>query len=344
MTGIRLPQEPKNILIIKPSALGDIVHTLPVLRLLRKCFSRARISWMVAPAFADLLEGHKDLDQVLLFERRRFGNLWRNMDAAQGLLSFVLGLRKQQFDLVIDLQGLFRSGWIGWQTRAPVRVGFSYAREGARIFYTHTVSTDTHEKHAVERYLDVCEFLGAGRSPVVFDFDVPDDARASVRSLLGNPDDYAVILPGTNWATKRWPREYFEALIEPLQERYGLKCVIAGGKDVADMNVSWSRASNLSGRTRLKELIALLEGSRLVIANDSGPMHIASALGKPLVTLFGPTSAVRTGPYKRPETVLQLGIPCRPCFSRQCVHHSCLRWIDPEYVLERVDSLLTTRL
>ncbi|GIW76440.1 MAG: lipopolysaccharide heptosyltransferase I [Phycisphaerae bacterium] len=280
MSRIRLPQEPQNILIVKPSALGDIVHTLPVLHLLKRRFSSARISWMVVPAFSDLLEGHKDLDQILLFERRRFGKLWRNMDAVQGLFSFTSELRRQQFDLVIDLQGLFRSGWITWQTRAPVRVGFSYAREGARLFYTHTVPTDTHEKHAVDRYLDICESLGAGRSPVVIDFDIPETVRTSVRSVLGSSDDYAVLLPGTNWATKRWPTEYFEALIEPLRKRYGLRCVIAGGKDVKDMNSSWSGALNLSGKTRLKELVALLEGSRLVIANDSGPMHIAQCLGQ----------------------------------------------------------------
>lgn len=340
MNRIRLPQEPQNILIVKPSALGDIVHTLPVLHLLRKRFRNARISWMIVPAFSGLLEGHKDLDEILLFERRRFANLWRNMDAAQGLFSFAMGLRKKQFDLVIDLQGLFRSGWMTWQTCAPVRVGFSYAREGARLFYTHTVATDTHEKHAVERYLDVCESLGADRSPVVFDFDISDAVRSSVRSMLQSSSDYAVILPGTNWATKRWPLKHFQALIEPLQQRYGLRCVIAGGKDVADMNILWPGALNLSGKTTLKELVALLEASRLVVANDSGPMHIASALGKPLVTLFGPTSAVRTGPYNRPDAVLQLDIPCRPCLSRQCVHQSCLKWIHPQDVLGRINSLL----
>ncbi len=340
MSTIHLPREPRRILIVKPSALGDIVHTLPVLHLLRKRFKAAQISWLVVPAFAGLIEGHKDLDHVLLFERRRFSNLWRDASAAKGLLSFAMSLSKQEFDLVIDLQGLLRSGWITWQTRAPVRVGFAYAREGATTFYTHVVNTDTHEKHAVERYLDVCESLGCGRGPVVFDFDLDESARTSVKEMIGVATDYAVLMPGTNWATKRWPAERFEALIGELRRRHGLASVIAGGKDVIEMGRTWPGAIDLAGRTSLKQLVALLEGSRLVVANDSGPMHIASALGRPLVTPFGPTSPVRTGPYSRLDTVVRLDIACAPCFSRQCDHHSCMQWLSLEHVLHAITSAI----
>jgi heptosyltransferase I len=337
---IHLPREPRRILIVKPSALGDIVHTLPVLHLLRKRFGAAEISWLVVPAFAGLLEGHKDLDHVLLFERRRFANLWRDASAAKGLLSFAMSLRKQAFDLVIDLQGLLRSGWITWQTQAPVRVGFAYAREGATTFYTHVVNTDTLEKHAVERYLDICESLGCGRGPVVFEFDLPDESRVTVGEMLDRETNYAVLMPGTNWATKRWPAERFEALIEVLKARHGLASVIAGGKDVLDMNRAWPGAINLAGRTNLKQLVALLEGAKVVLANDSGPMHIASALGRPLVTPFGPTSPVRTGPYGRPDTVARIDIACAPCFARHCVHHSCMQWLTVDHIADRIAESL----
>ncbi len=340
---IHLPQTPRRILIVKPSALGDIVHTLPILHLLRKRFADAKISWLVVPAFASLLQGHRLLDQVLLFERRRFANLWRDASAAKGLASFAMSLGKEKFDLVIDLQGLLRSGWIAWQTRAPVRVGFAYAREGATAFYTHVVNTPNHERHAVERYLDVAEALGCGRGPVVFDFDLSDEARSSVRQLLTSHREYAVLLPGTNWATKRWSAERFEQLISPMRERFGLSAVIAGGKDVLEMNQPWSGALNLAGKTDLKQLVALIEGAKLVIANDSGPMHIASALNRPLVTLFGPTNPARTGPYDRPGTVLRLDIACSPCYSRKCLHQSCMDWLTTGHVLSQIETAIQSR-
>jgi lipopolysaccharide heptosyltransferase I len=340
---IHLPETPRRILIVKPSALGDIVHTLPILHLLRKRFADAKISWLVVPAFASLLQGHRLLDQVLLFERRRFANLWRDASAAKGLASFAMSLGNEKFDLVIDLQGLLRSGWIAWQTRAPVRVGFAYAREGATAFYTHVVNTPTHEKHAVERYLDVAEALGCGRGPVVFDFDLPDESRSSVRQMLGDHRDYAVLLPGTNWTTKRWAAERFDQLISPLRERFGLSTVIAGGNDVLEMNQPWSGAINLAGKTDLKQLVALIEGASLVIANDSGPMHIASALNRPLVTLFGPTNPVRTGPYDRPATVLRLDIACSPCYSRKCSHQSCMDWLTTGNVLSQIETAIQSR-
>ena len=339
---IALPREPRKILIVKPSALGDIVHTLPVLHLLRKRFQAAEISWLVVPAFASLLQGHHLLDHVLLFERRRFANLWRDASAAKGLFSFAMGLRRQKFDLVLDLQGLLRSGWISWQTRAPVRVGFSYAREGASGLYTHHVHSGSPERHAVERYLDMTEALGCGRGPVVFDFDLQDDDRASVRTMTQAIGDYAVLLPGTNWVTKRWPAERFEALIEPLRARFGLSAVIAGGNDVREMNRAWPGALDLSGKTDLKQLVALLERAKLVIANDSGPMHIASALNRPLVTLFGPTNPTRTGPYARMDSVLRLDIACSPCYSRTCSHHSCTRWLEVDHAMTAIERAISS--
>jgi len=342
---LNLTVEPKRILIVKPSALGDIVHTLPFLHRLRERFKTAHISWLVVPAFASLLNGHPLLDEVVLFERKRFASGWRNPSAAKGLFNFATSLRRANYDMAIDLQGLLRSAWITWQTRAPVRVGFGYAREGAPIFYTHRVATVSHERHAVERYMDVADALGCAGGPVVFDFAISESVRASVAPML--PDAaYAVLLPGTNWATKRWPAEKFAALAGPLWDRFGLRTVIAGGADVGAMDFSGAgdRVVNLAGKTDLKQLAAVLENADVVIANDSGPMHMAAALGRPLVTLFGPTNAVRTGPYARPTTVLQLDLVCRPCYQRHCVHQSCMQWIGVQDVLARVDAQLRQSL
>jgi lipopolysaccharide heptosyltransferase I len=337
---IDLPNPPQRILLIKPSALGDIVHTLPVLNLLRRRWPTARISWLIGSAFAGLVRGHPQLDEVITFDRNRFAHGWYNPRAAIELVRFLKDLRQQNFDLVIDLQGLLRSGMLTSITRAPVRNGFSNARELAHLFYTHHVPVDTMEQHAIERYLNVAESLGCGRGPVEFHFHADEQDRARVNELLHGLDRFAVLLPGTNWLTKRWPVENFAALVRPLSERFGLSTVIAGGPDVTAIAEQITSADgtivNLVGKTSLRELVVLLERASLVIANDSGPMHIASALNKPLVTMFGPTNPIRTGPYQRMDSVVRVDIPCSPCYSRRCSHVSCMKWITVEDVLRAV--------
>lgn len=369
---LRFNSPPQRILIIKPSSLGDVTHALPVLNLVRNRWPAARISWLVAPACAGLLEGLKTLDEVIVFERRRFGTAWRNPAAGLDLIRFKRDLKRRGFDLVIDLQGLFRSGWLAWQTGAPVRIGFANAREFAPLFYTHRVPIDSLEIHAVDRYLQVAKALGCEDHPVEFHFPVTDEHRLYVDSLLsGNAGTsltpvsqhwqdarvtiespratgglstsavpYAVLLPGANWLTKRWPAENFEALVAPLRDRFGLTSVLAGGPDVADLASRIPSAINLIGQTNLPQLVALLQRAALVIANDSGPMHIAAALGRPLVTLFGPTNPIRTGPYNRPHSVVRVNIYCSPCYSRRCSHQSCMRWLAEDSVLKAAEGQL----
>jgi lipopolysaccharide heptosyltransferase I len=333
--------EPQRILIIKPSSLGDVVHALPVLRLLRKKYPTAKISWLVAPYCSGLLEGHPDLDEVILFDRRRFGTAWKNPSAGLDLIRFKRDLRRRQFDWVIDLQGLFRSGWLSFFTRAPVRIGFANAREFAPLFYTHKIPINNIEQHAVDRYLRIAHAAGCDTDPVEFKFAVTDADRAAVNEMLGDCLPIAVLLPGANWETKRWDPEKFEALVAPLRDRFGLRCITAGGPDTIDLANKIPSAKNLSGKTNLPQLVALLERASLVIANDSGPMHIAAALNKPLVTIFGPTNPLRTGPYNRPDSVVRLDIPCSPCYSRKCSHTSCLRWLGIDPVLTTAEEQLS---
>jgi lipopolysaccharide heptosyltransferase I len=331
---VSLGISPQRILIIKPSAIGDVVHTLPVLALLRRRWPGAKISWLVTPACAGLLEGHPMIDEIILFERKRLGGMWKNPRLALELRGFTRGLRERKFDLVLDLQGLFRSGWLGRKTRAPVRVGFRNAREFAWLFYTQRVPIETMEQHAIDRYLKLARFIGCDAGPVEFPFATSDADRAHVGGLLGDSSPYAVILPGTNWPTKRWPVEKFAGLVGPLRDRFGLRTVLAGGADAAEMAPAIPGAISVAGKTTLKQLTALLERAAVVVANDSGPMHIASALGRPLVTAFGPTNPVRTGPFGRMDSVVRLDIVCSPCYSRRCSHQSCLRQLDVEAVLE----------
>jgi heptosyltransferase I len=332
MTPIDFPSPPRRILVIKPSAIGDVVHALPVLNLLRKRWPTAQISWLVTPACAGLLEGHPQLDEVVLFERRRLGHAWRSPAAAGALWRFSRDLRRRRFDLVIDLQGLFRSGWLAWKTRAPVRIGFANARELGWAFYTHRVPIATMEQHAIERYLSIAEALGCGRGPVEFRFATTDEDRAAVAAMVPAGKRFAVLSPGTNWETKRWPVEHFAACVQPLRDQHGLETIIAGGPGDSAL-AEQIDGLNLCGKTTLRQLVALLERAEVVIANDSGPMHVAAALGRPLVTPFGPTNPVRTGPYQRMDSVIRLDIPCSPCYARRCSHHSCLKWLATDAVM-----------
>lgn len=335
-----LPDSPQRILIIKPSAIGDVVHTLPILNLLRRRWPAAAIDWVVTPACAGILDGHPQLNDMLIFDRKRLAGWWRSVATWRALRVFTRDLRSRRYDLVLDLQGLFRSGWLAWKTRSPVRVGFANAREGARLFYTHRVMTGSPEQHAIERYLKLAKFVGCPVEPVEYVFPTDDADRTAVADLLGSSEAYAVLVPGTNWPTKRWPVEHFDRLAARLRDQQGLRIVIAGSPAERELGDRIAGGLNLCGRTNLRQLVALIESASLVVCNDSGPMHIAAALGKPMVALFGPTNPVRTGPYRREGSVLRLDIPCSPCYSRHCSHQSCLRLLDVKPVLDHAKQVL----
>lgn len=356
MTRIELPTSPQRILLIKPSALGDVVHALPVLNLLKQRWPAAKISWLIASNFAGLIRGHPQVDEVIAFDRDRFSRAWCDPFATGELFQFIQLLRSRKFDLVVDLQGLFRSGILAALTRAPFRVGFANAREMAHLFYTHHVPIESMEQHAVDRYLAVSDALGCGRAPVQFDLSVSDTTAGEVDAMLEGVGRFALLLPGTNWPTKRWPAEHFASLIEPLRNQQGLSTVLGGGPDAAPIaaeirNIyqrskagSESRETNLdlTGQTTLPQLVALIARAELVIANDSGPMHIAAAMNKPLITPFGPTNPIRTGPYQRPESVVRVDVPCSPCYSKRCSHVSCMKLLRPELVLLQTSRLKTS--
>lgn len=334
---------PQRILIIKPSAIGDIVHALPVLNLLRLKWPAAHVSWLVSGACASLLDGHPQIDQTIVFDRRRFGQGWRNPLAALGLAGFVHQLRQGNFDLVLDLQGLFRSGWLAARTGCRLRLGPREARELGWIFYNRYVTTGFPLGHAVDRNLAFARALGLGTTPVKFVFPDVQREREQVAALLGSAAPYAVMLPGTNWETKRWPAEKFARCVQPLRQRFGLQTVVGGGKGDAPLAAQIPGALDLTGKTTLRQLIALLEGAAVVIANDTGPMHIAAALDRPLVTIYGPTSPDRTGPHGRLDSVVHLDIECSPCFGRHCSHISCMRKLDADIILEQVAEQLRGR-
>ena len=220
-----------------------------MLNLLKRHWPDAQISWLVGSNFAGLLDGHPQLQEVIRFDRHRFASAWWNPKAlSRADCSSGSALRRRHFDLIIDLQGLLRSGVTARLARSPVRVGFRNARELAWIFYTHRVTVDP-EQHAVDRYLKIAEALGCQTGPVDAVFPTTDEDRAAIEALLPEHRPFAVLLPGTNWETKRWPVEYFAALVGPLKQRYGLASVVAGGNDSRQLAAKIPGAWDLTGRT-----------------------------------------------------------------------------------------------
>jgi lipopolysaccharide heptosyltransferase I len=335
---------PRRVLIIKPSAIGDVVHALPVLPRLRKLWPKAKLSWLITPTCASLVERHPMVDEVILFQRKRWGRSWYSPRALGDLAGFVGDLRRREFDLVIDLQGLLRSAWIAMASGAPRRIGFSNAREFAPLFYTELVDCSWEDEHAVERYLKIASALGCGGGPAEFFFAVDDEDRKYIGNLIPAGTPYAVLMPGTNWDTKRWPAGRFAALVKPLKERFGLETVIAGSSADMETVKQIPAKFDLIAKTSLRQIVALLERARLAIGNDTGPMHMAAAMGVPLVSPYGPTDPKRTGPFGRMDSVVRLDLPCSPCYSRTCWHRSCMEWLEIDPILEMAGEQLRSRL
>lgn len=338
--GIRLKQPPHRVLIVKPSSLGDVVHSLPFLNSLRTCFPDASIDWVIARGLDGLLDGHPMLDSLIVIDKDR----WRRISEAAGtmheLRDLFRTLRARRYDLVIDLQGLLRSGLMTWATRAPVRVGFSEAREGSRYFYTHTVRGG-REVHAVDRYLKIAAALGCDTGTVGFPLPSSAGVTEQVKELRIKLKDYIVLVPGARWDTKIWPAERFGALASLLP----LKSVVIGGsgdrKRAAEIvRLSGGRACSVAGETSLPELVEVMRTARCVVTNDSGPMHIAAALDVPVVAIFGPTSPGRTGPYGRRHVVLKSERGCAPCFKRQCDDVRCMPDITVDMVLQGTKGVM----
>ena len=324
-----LIKDPGKILIIKPSSLGDVVHSFPFLNAVRTCFSKAEIHWVIAKGLEGLLEGHPMIHKLWIINKDAWKSIKNVGNTVKELKILFKELKKEHFDLVVDLQGLLRSGVITAATGSPVRVGFTEAREGSRVFYTHKIKGGK-DIHAVDRYLKIAAFLGCNITSAHFPLYF-NSSLVTLHSSLS--EDYAVLVPGARWKTKIWPPEKFGELSSKLS----LRSIIVGGKrDINTANkivgLSRGKALSLAGKTNLKELIEVIRHAQFLVSNDSGPMHIAAALGIPVFAIFGPTDPVKTGPYGKGHTVIREDIPCSPCFKRTCSDLKCMNGLSAEKV------------
>jgi lipopolysaccharide heptosyltransferase I len=317
------------VALLKPSALGDIVHSLPVLSALRRRFPEASITWVVNRSYEPLLQGHPDLDATLPFDRGVGRRGW--LRAAASHSRFALALWRQRFDLVVDLQGLLRSGLMTRATGAARRVGLSTAREGAAYFYTDTIDVPGGLKglHAVDRYWRVADALGVGDGPRVFTLPVREDARrAAAAALRGSPRPWMAFGVGSRWQTKRWRPAHFAALARKARAAFGGTVVFVGSADEAELARQaqaglGGRSLDLCGRTTLPELTAVLERCDVMVANDTGPLHLAAALGRPVVAPYTCTKVRCTGPYGSSGAVATT-VWCAGSERKRCPRMECM--------------------
>ncbi len=340
-----------------------MVHAVPTLVELRRRFPGAQIDWLVTPENAELVRCHPALSGVVLFDRRSFKTGWR---AWLGLLQLLSKLRRARYDLVIDLHGQLRSAAFALATGAPVRIGFARpasrrasnrsargwagAREGSWLACTHQIPIKTLEVHAVDRYLWLGALLGFMPGPPVQTLHLPAAAEEKVGQLIAayglNHGRLAVIAPSTIWETKHWRPDGFAEVARSLVAA-GWRVALVGtprdGALCARLCSLCPEARDLSGQTSTAELAALIHRAQLCVANDSGAAHLAVAFGTPLAAIYGPTNPITVGPYRQPEAVVRLDLPCSPCNFRrlaQCPNgHACMEQLPVDLVLQRIHTL-----
>jgi heptosyltransferase I len=300
-----------RILIIRPSALGDVARSVPVLASLRAAYSNARIDWLVRDIFAPAIASHPALSNVVIFPRNDFAHWCKTLNF-HALRTYLRTLAEPRYDLVFDCQGLARSGLLAWATKAPIRAGTRDAREGAWLAYTHRVRTPK-VIHTVNKALALLEHLH---------IPVQRDARA--RQLASSTDAktwlatqpfaatrYAVLSPTSAWPAKQWPADRFAALATHLAAR-GLNCVITGSAKeqsqvtpLLELAARDARIINLMGATNVAQLMAVIEHAALIVGNDSAALHMGVGFDRPCVALLGPTDPALACPFGREGDVLQ---------------------------------------
>ena len=340
-----------NILIVKLSAIGDVIHTLPALSALRRRYPDADITWVVEEAAADLIQGHPDLDRVIVSRRKRWmddllnrrgGLAWREMR------QFFGELRSRRYDLVIDFHGLFKSAAIVWLSGGGRKLGYDSMQELSGLFYNEKIPEDM-SRHAVDRYLDFVRYLGADPVAPEFVISVDRENRTRAGNLLkesgiGSGKGFVAVSPQALWETKLWEDEKFARLCDRIVRGLDRPVVLTGSDAEAVARIRshmTAHCVSLAGRTTLRDLACVFQEAALLVTTDSGPMHLAAAVRTPVVALFGPTDPGRTGPYGDGHVVLRREMACSPCFAKTCETKRCMREITVEEVYEAVRGKLT---
>jgi len=337
------------------SALGDVIQAMAVLKPLKMGFPKARITWLVEESLAPILDCNPSVDRIIKWPRDALtSSILMGKEGLHGrgkLKGFIQDLRRDFYDIAIDLQGLMKSAiWMGL-ARARRKVGFGEPREKlGKLFINEKVRGIGKNLHAVERYLRLVESLGCPKGEEVeFGLKRVNFSISRAKDLLkergaNGRRPLAVISPATRWETKRWENEKFAELADEMRLEGGFEVVFVGGRGDLDLirdirERMRTRAVDLTGETDLPTLASIMGMAKVVVSPDSGPMHLAAAMGTPVVALFGPTAPWRTGPYGKVHEVIRSHVECSPCFRRKCSSRSCMRSISVGEVMEALERV-----
>ncbi|MBU4276685.1 MAG: lipopolysaccharide heptosyltransferase I [Proteobacteria bacterium] len=340
-----------KVLIVKLSALGDVVQSLPVAMAIRRQVPQARIDWLVERPSAGLLQGHPALDRVLVSPRHQVAEA--SGFSLSPLTGFGRELRSERYDAVVDLQGLMKSAICVGLSRGSRKIGWRGGKEPlAALAYNHKLAPFDPNRPALERYLDMLEPLGLELpAQIEFGLTPQPEELAAARSLLPWEDDsrpMVVLHPVAKWDSKLWPLAHWVELARLLGEQ-GVRLVVSGSRDDQAIGRLIARRSgvrelvDLTGRTGLKELAALLSVADAVVCTDTGVMHLAAAMGTKVAALFGPTAPWRTGPSGAGHEILRAGLDCSPCFERFCGDLKCMEQISPAQAAKAALKLVSGR-
>lgn len=330
---------PKRILFIRPSALGDVCRSVSVVTSLKKRWPEASIDWLVQTEFVDAVSAHPAIENVIPFPRQAMRR-WYTPKGLFLTLRFLRILKSKKYDLVIDGQGLGRSGIFTWSTRAGVRIGLASAREFGWLGYTKKVQSNC--KHTVDQMLALSEAAGA---PSITDMQLythkQDEVWWESFKEKNRVTTYAVLAPTSRWKSKQWPVERFVSLADHFVEK-GLQVVIVGAPHERDQIaplLEHVKVINVLPEMTIGRLMAVITSSTFVVANDSAALHIAVGFNRPCVGLFGPTDPSKVGPYKCDNSVIAADVEYGEVNYRDCAGNQIMQQIDIQEVIDRIETI-----
>ncbi len=340
-----------RILILKMSCIGDVVMAVPVATALKRAFPNVWITWAAQPPATEILIGHPAIDQVVVVPPRPLDK-WPHTIWVREWLRLVPSLRKRRFDVAMDMQGHLKAALLGVIARIPNRLGFADERRELNWWFNN-ILVNGSSTHIVDRHLQMAKALGAKPYPVDFAFQPSAEAQVHVDELFKSEgllqEPPVALLPFASEVHKRWPAERFAQVAAKLTQQ-GLRCVIVGGEGDAPaareiVDAAGGGVVSLAGRIKLRHLGALLQRCQLVIGNDTGPLHLAVAVGTPVLGLYGPTDPAVVGPYGWIDRVLWHRQPCGPCGHRPtCSDYACMNAISVNEVVARATEMIRVNL
>ena len=340
MTAPQTSFDPKNILIVLHGSIGDVTRALPLARLVRRGFPGASLAWSVEPAALPLLEGNSAIDEIIVFDRRHW---WKSF------APFLARIRAKRFDLVLDLQRHLKSGLISRASGAPLRMGFHRAdsKEANWLFNNLHIEHCGEEIAKLEHYLKFAEQLGIPSAPLEWSFNISAQEQAAAdKHLAPVPGAFAALFAGTRWQSKQWFPKQIADCAKTLQRDFGLGVVLLGAREDRElarqaMVGASKQMQDLVGHTSLREAMAIIQRAKVAVGPDTGLMHIAAALGTPVISLWGATDPRRTGPTGFGELAIRGQAPCAPCYRKTCpIGRVCMQSISTATIAEKLTVVL----